>query len=262
MQTLSLKTSAKITSLIALAILLSSGSLVAFASSSNTAVTPASMNSNATVKCTDCWAGYGDAVTKTGAVTMITATFTMPKVTCQASNANNQAVGVLAAIDGVPTSVDFLYIGPAAICPMGSSTAVYEVVSTASAGTILSATVKPGDKITETIKIKGTTATYTFKDSKTGTSTGTSSTSGFSQIGAECMTDMFGGYALAKFPAISITNCKATISGSTKAIGGFGSAATLSHYVDVSGTGATLAKASSLNSMKSGFKVTWKAYGP
>jgi hypothetical protein len=254
MKTLSFKTSAKITSLLALALLLSAAPMVVSANSGNNTLAASLLSPATKVKCPDCWAGYG--VTGTG-ITSVSTTLTAPAIKCSASQ-GVQGVGLLVAIDG-SSATDFALAGLVAECS-GSTLAVYNAQwfnAGTDSGAQSSWSVKAGDTITMSVVASGANFKFTVKDGKHSL-TGTASDSGAAKNYGTCFTDMLTGDPLVNFKSVSFSNCLVNKTGVGK------TTQTLVEWICYnSGSTSVLAKPSALSGTKlDDFNVAWKAYGP
>jgi hypothetical protein len=250
--------------LVVSAVLLSSSIL--FVPSEAATAAPATLTTHPFTDQNTLAAGYGVS-SSNGSVTGVYVSFTIPKITCSATNPSSQGVGFIAGIDGLASS-DFENVGVAEYCQQGPNSPQYYAISSGFYTSIEGVVpVHPGDVIYASITVSGGTFRYYFEDVTTGMSArDNSSSTGAALNFAECGVISFG-LPLSKFTPTSFgraftsvpNTCDATISGATHPIGGFGGKTTLHKLVLIdSTTSDILATPSALSGGGSSFTVTWK----
>ena len=225
------------------------------------------------------WSGYADVSATNGSVTGVRASFILPSVTCNSSSPQEQELYFFAALDDLVTSSDFEYAGALAYCPQGYTIPEYFAVETVNF-TISTWAPNPGDTIFASITVSKGNFVYNVTDVTSGHSTRVKSNdSGATLNSAEIVTDTgncgtssvtldcplpdFGTLSFGSGHTSVARTCYATIDGKSKAIGNFGSAATLYKGVTTNDAGTIVdAATSGLSTAKSSFTVTFKHAGP
>jgi len=206
------------------------------------------------------WAGYA-ALGSSGTVTKVTGTWTEPAITCSGKYSTTD-VATWVGIDGYSNG-NLVQTGASADCS-GTSVSYYAwwEVLPASETTIGSFPVHSGDKITASVTYVASTGKYTMKI--------TDGTQTFSHVrtlktdprtSAECIVerDYIGVLNhLSKFKTDKFSSCTATISGTSGAIGTFG---TVSDIAMTNNAGTKIIATTSTLTSNKAFTVTWKAYG-
>jgi Peptidase A4 family len=211
--------------------------------------------------CPDCWSGYGLNSTKSGAVTAVWGSFTVPTLKC---GSGTTISFLLVALDGTASN-DFSYAGVYVECSSGSASygAVWYNAADGSSGSA-SWTPSAGDSVTMSIVESKGTNTFTLTDNtQKATSTGTGADTGMVLEFATCFTDMASGYGQSPFGTVSFTDCQATVNGNTGAIGSLtGKTVSLVEFITVNSGGTkALNKVGKLTSGED-FTVTYKKAGP
>ncbi len=230
------------------------------------AAIPASVSVHAVTTPNTLGAGYAVS-SSNGSITGVFISFTIPKVSCSATNPSGQGVAIVAGLDGLDSS-DYENVGVLAHCQQGPNSPEYFAISTGYYSSIEGVVpVSAGNVIYAGITVSGDMFHYTFRDVSTGKSASDSSpATGTALNFAECMVTGIG-IPLSKFSPVSVgkaftdvpNTCDATVRGVTHPIGGFGSKASLYKLVLVSSTSTDiLATPSTLSDGGTSFMVTWR----
>ena len=205
------------------------------------------------------WAGYA-ASGANGSVTKVTGSWVEPSATCTSSTS---MAAFWVGIDGLNSST-VEQVGTIVEC-VGGVASYYSWWEMYPLNNIqLVGSVSPGDHITASVTHTHSGSYKLVLNDLTSSSgfTTTQSQSGTSQSSAECIVEAPSGantasglYLLADFGKLHFSNCAATISGTTSALGGFSTvdSLTMVHYWDAS---HDLATVSAMTANKA-FTVVW-----
>jgi len=203
-----------------------------------------SVKCEATTTCN--YAGYGVTAAK-GAVTFVSANITLPQITCNSTQYPEQITNFIVQIDGYRGSTKdkfYAYDGVQVTCLEGkvawSAVTGYEDPDEGGAGTVSWPTAAPGDQVSMSVKDIGGNVNFTVTDHTADLSiTPTMRIPGLDKNSAGCLVAFSPGATLVNFGTSNFQNCQATLSGKTKAIGGFGSSS-LVEYILYGSTGKRL----------------------
>ncbi len=234
------------------------------------------------------WAGYA-VNAASGTVSEAQGSWIQPTVTCSTSADGAQYAAFWVGIDGY-ASLTVEQTGTLAYCPQGTKTpeylAWYEFYSPGGEPIqqISTVAIHPGNKIQAVIKYSSTklTISVTLRDVTDGQSYTTTNPTGFSfsRSSAECITETptentitgsslallasFGSVSWGKdYTAIKST-CTATVSGSTKPIGNFGTSSVEIEMCNEAYTTSCVAMAtpSAISTDGTSFKIAFESAGP
>jgi hypothetical protein len=226
------------------------------------------------------WAGY--AVNSTAnSVTQAKGSWIQPTVYCNSSANALQWVVFWVGIDGLndPTVEQ---AGTYGYCPLGSSKATYaawyEYYPAQNIIVVPTVKVHPGDKFQATVRYSSVTGkiSVALTDISTGAHFKKFNPAGFTfnRASAECITEtptVSGAYALlANFGTVRWgkdytgikKSCYATINGSSKPIGSFGSDSWQLNMCNYPSCTVLMATTSNISVDGTSFKVTWLNAGP
>jgi hypothetical protein len=224
------------------------------------------------------WSGFAD-VAANGSVSMVETSFVLPSVTCNSTSPEEQEMYFFASMDNLVTSNDFEYAGALAFCPAGSSVAYYYAINTPdfylttwypSAGDTIYANITVSDgnfvyNVTDvtshqSTQVEASDSGATLNSAQVLTDTGNC---GNVTVTVDCPLTNFGSIGFGSDHTTVPNTNFATINGHTKAIGKFGSTATLYKGITTNDAGTKVdASTSALSSDRTSFTVTFKRSGP
>ncbi|MCI4348193.1 MAG: G1 family endopeptidase [Thermoplasmata archaeon] len=212
-----------------------------------------------TLKCKDCWAGYG-VVNSSGHVSAVSATVTVPKVTCKSSPDTLAYYEV--GLDGLSSTKDTAIAFVYSFCASGILYQDAGYYATSLGSTIRGFfAVSAGTKVTLSVAYHAGNFTFIAATS-TINRTATASAAGAALVSAECVTNMGGTYGLAHFGPVHFGDCSARINHVWADIGKFGTAATLTKYVCYNSTGTSVLARTGMLVHHTDFTVKFVKSGP